>query len=61
MISVYLVTATAHIVWSSSHRLHWVICWIFRSVIALLLVKHSEVIIIIVCGSLPHYIYYNTG
>lgn len=47
MISGYLVTASAHIVWLSSDRLLWIICWIFRSVIALLLVKHSKIVIVI--------------
>lgn len=61
MISVHLVTASAHIVWSSSDRLRWVICWIFWSVVALLLVNHIELIIIIVCRSPPHYMHYNTG
>jgi len=45
---VYLVMATAHIVWLSSDRSYWVTGWVFHSVIAVLLLKHTEVIIIVV-------------
>lgn len=57
VICVYLVTAPAHVVWLVFRQVApGNMSDFFRSVIALLLLKHLEIVIIIVCYSLPYYI-----